>query len=110
MPSPLKYGIVACTIIIVIDAAMLLFMDIEGSATTIIWHVVNAPALPVVFVAVQLFPPPMGESDTTSWDYLMVGLSMSAACILWGLIAAAVVALRQSPNQPLQLTSDARGS
>jgi len=45
------------------------------------------PGLPVVYVLVQAFPPPMGESAPSPWDYMMLSVGILVSALVWGLVA-----------------------
>lgn len=50
-------------------------------------QLLTLPALPVVYGLVQVFPPPMGESETTPWDYMMLTVAILVSALVWGLVA-----------------------
>jgi hypothetical protein len=51
----------------------------------------NLPATPCVIELVRVFPPPMGESESTSWDYGITAATMLLGSCAWGAVAAATV-------------------
>jgi hypothetical protein len=50
-------------------------------------QILTLPALPVVYVLVQVFPPPMGESEITPWDDVMLAVGILVSALVWGLVA-----------------------
>jgi len=81
-----KIGLaVACGFILITTPIGLL----SGSSPTLnfIGRLLALPALPVVYVFAQLFPPPMGESEIGLWDYSMLGVSILVSALVWGLVA-----------------------
>src|SRR5438128_8470593 len=74
---------------------------LSGSSST--WNclgqVLTLPALPVVYVLVQIFPPPMGESEITPWDYFMMTVGILVSALIYGLVAGFVSRyFRAKPN------------
>ena len=62
---------------------------LSGSSPTLnsIGQLLVLPALPVVYVLVQFFPPPMGESEIGPWDYFMMSVGILVSALIWGLVA-----------------------
>jgi len=50
-------------------------------------QLLTLPAFPVVYGLVQVFPPPMGESEISSWDYMMLSVGILVSALVWGLVA-----------------------
>src|SRR5215510_3964913 len=50
-------------------------------------RLLTLPAWPVVYALVQFFPPPMGESEMSSWDYMMLSVGIVVSALVWGLAA-----------------------
>jgi len=74
---------------------------LSGSSPTLnsIAQLLALPALPVVYVLVQFFPPPMGESEIGPWDYFMMSVGILVSALVWGLVAGFLTRyFRAKPN------------
>ncbi len=56
-------------------------------ALSSIGQLLTLPALPVVYGLAQVFPPPMGESEISPWDEMMLSVGILVSALFWGLVA-----------------------
>ena len=86
MKRHLKIGLFVAFLVICIAMSIAL-LSWNNPKLESITAILTLPALPVVFVLVQFLPPPMGESEVTSWDYFMTIVAVLVAALIWGIIA-----------------------
>jgi hypothetical protein len=85
MTRHFKVGVlVALVVASIATATALMHMNEQPG---IFGLILIAPALPVLFCLVRLFPPPMGDSGISPWDYLMLLVAVLVSAVVWGLIA-----------------------
>jgi hypothetical protein len=97
-----KTGLAVGFAFIAISTPICLLSAKDGTG---IWNSIGEllllPALPVMYILIQFFPPPMGESEITPWDYLMIGIAIFVSALVLGLVAGCVARyLRPKRNDP----------
>jgi len=85
MSRHLKIGLLVTLVVASIITATALMN--EGAKPGIFGMILTGPALPVIIVLCQIYPPPMGESEISPWDYLMLTVAVTVASVFWGFIA-----------------------
>jgi hypothetical protein len=85
MTRHLKIGVLVALVVASIITATALMN--ENAQPGIFGMILAGPALPVVYVLCQIYPPPMGESEISPWDYLMLTVAVLVASSFWGFIA-----------------------
>jgi hypothetical protein len=91
--------IVTSVVVLFVDGLLLLAFGAESTSGTILFWIINLPALPLVYLLANVIPPPMGESGTTPWDTGMVIFAVACSAIAWGLIALAVATVVKRRKQ-----------
>ena|SRR5581483_11325180 len=86
MTRHLKIGLAVALLFILITTPIGL-LSWNRPALSSIGRLLTLPALPVVYALAQLFPPPMGESEISPWDYLMLSVGVLVSALVWGLVA-----------------------
>jgi hypothetical protein len=86
LTKPIKTGIVAGVIV----ALCLVLLVSCGEDNSLLSKLITLPALPIIYLLVQAFPPPMGEAEMTPWDYSMAAAGIIVSAFFWGLIAGLV--------------------
>lgn len=81
-----KIGLMVAVVFSLISTPIGLF-SANGSAWSSVGQLLTLPSLPVILVMVQFFPPLMGESQSSPWDYLVVAVAVTTSAVIWGLIA-----------------------
>ena len=85
----LRTFFIVAGIVVAADVGIMASLDPTSPAGIVAWWVVNFPSFPCVLGCVSFAAPPMGESEPTSWDYVMMGVSMCITALFWGGVAAA---------------------
>ncbi len=81
-----KISIIVALVFILITTPIGL-LSWNRPALSSIAQLLTLPALPVVYGLVQAFPPPMGESESSPWDYMMLSVGILVSALIWGLVA-----------------------
>ncbi len=81
-----KIGLIVALVFILITTPIGL-LSWNRPTLSSIGQLLTLPALPVVYALVQFFPPPMGESEISPWDYMMLSVGILVSALVWGLVA-----------------------
>ena len=81
-----KIGLVVAFVFLIITTPIGL-LSWNNPTLSSIGQLLTLPALPVVYALVQFFPPPMGESEISPWDYFMLSVGILVSALIWGLVA-----------------------
>ena len=86
MTRHIKIGSIVAVAFVII-ATPIGLLSWNHPALNSIGQLLVLPALPVVYILVQILPPPMGESEISPWDYLMMSVAILVSALIWGVIA-----------------------